>query len=374
MVDIGPLREQFYTGIPNVVAEVCARLLCEDWLDLYFDLDGRWVDNDSLRRCLAERSGASLVSEVGRFAPADAIRDRLQLTGALPHAVALYTDHRPPRKAYAREGKIVYDLSMILLPECHPDGSVQIYTADLAEQIACSDVLFCISQATARDLAWIYRVEPQRLRVMPLGSDVDQARLVRIRERINGRPVEPFLLVLGSIEPRKNTGLVLRWLSAHPEVLAEVRVVFAGRQAWGETFASLLEANGLAPAAAEGRIVFTGFVDDEFRTALLVGAAGLLYPSIYEGFGLPLIEAMATGTPVLSSVSSSLPEIVGDCGYYFDPCSVTSLHSAFNQFWSERASGNAGGLIARARERAACFSYDATYRVIIDGLFGVTAS
>ena len=370
VVDIGPLRERFYTGIPNVVAELCVRLLREDWLDLYCDLDGRWVDNDSLRRCLGERSGASLAAEMGRFAPAGAIRDQLRATGVFPRAVGLYTDHRPPRKLYAREGKIVYDLSMVLLPECHPAGSVQMYTADLAGQIACSDVLFCISEATAHDLSWVYGVEPERLRVVSLGSDVDLAAVGRIRDRIGNRPVEPFLLVLGSVEPRKNAGLVLRWLSAHPEVLDEVRVVFAGRQAWGDTFASLLEACGLQEAAAKGRIVFTGFVDDAFRTALLAGAAGLLYPSVFEGFGLPLLEAMAAGTPVLSSVSSSMPEIVGDCGYDFDPCSVASLHAAFRRFWSDRASGAVGDLVARARQRAAGFSYDATYRVILDGLFG----
>ena len=131
----------------------------------------------------------------------------------------------------------------------------------------------------------------------------------------------------------------------------------------------MIEKQSLQGAVAAGRIVFTGFVDERFRTALLVGAAGLLYPSLFEGFGLPLLEAMATGTPVLSSMSSSMPEVVGDCGYYFDPGSVTSLHAAFLQFWSDRRSGAVQTMIARARQRAAGFSYDATYRVIMDGLF-----
>ena len=120
--------------------------------------------------------------------------------------------------------------------------------------------------------------------------------------------------------------------------------------------------------AAE-RIVFTSFVDEGFRTALLTGAAGLLYPSLYEGFGLPLLEAMAIGTPVLSSVSSSMPEVVGDCGYYFDPCSVASLHAAFVRFWADRDAGALQPLIARGQARARGFSYDATYQVIVEGLF-----
>ena len=367
VVDVGPLREPFYTGIPNVIAELCRRLLAEDWLHLYFELDGRWIPTAALRYCLAERSGNSLAGQ--DFPPAHAIRTELRQTAAMRGAAGLYTDHRPPRKLYPWEGKIVYDLSMILLPECHPAASVAMYTADLAAQIACSDVLFPISHATARDLAWVYGVEPGRLKVATLGNSVDTAAAERLRGLIGDRPVEPFLLVLGSIEPRKNIPLVLQWLSGHPAVLAAVRVVFAGRQAWGDSFAALIEHAGLQAAVAGGRIVFTSFVDEGFRTALLVGAAGLLYPSLFEGFGLPLLEAMAIGTPVLSSVSSSMPEVVGDCGYYFDPCSVASLHQAFEQFWTDRASGALARSVARGRERSAGFSFDTTYRVIVRGLF-----
>jgi glycosyltransferase involved in cell wall biosynthesis len=370
VVDIGPLRERFYTGIPNVIAEICARFLAEDWLDLHFDMDGRWIDNDSLRRCLDERSGASLMGQQERFRPARAIREVLRDSGAMPGAVGLYTDHRPPRKLYPREGKIVYDLSMILTPECHPPEAAGMYVLDLAEQIACSEVLFCISEATARDLAWIFGVGPDRLRVALLGNNVDLTAAERMQGLIAGRSVEPFLLVLGSIEPRKNTVLVLQWLAEHPEALDEVRIVFAGRQAWGQSFASLIEERGLQGAMDAGRIVFTSFVDEAFRTALLVGAAGLIYPSVFEGFGLPLLEAMATGTPVLSSVSSSMPEVVGDCGYYFDPYSVASLHAAYRALRSDRESGAVESVVARARARAEGFSYDRTYEIILEGLFG----
>ena len=210
---------------------------------------------------------------------------------------------------------------------------------------------------------------PARLKVALLGNSVDLAAAERLRAAMGGRPVEPFLLVLGSIEPRKNVALVLQWLAQHPGVLDLVRVVFAGRQAWGDSFAAQVERAGLHAAAAAGRIVFTSYVDEGFRTALLIGAAALLYPSLFEGFGLPLLEALAVGTPVLSSVSSSMPEVVGDCGYYFDPCSAASLHAAFTQFWADRSAGALAPLIASGQERALGFSYDATYRVIVEGLF-----
>ncbi len=369
VIDIGPLRERYYTGIPNVIAELCKRFLREDWLDLYFELDGSWIDHDSVRRCLAEHSGSSLNGQPERFEPARAIRDSLRESRMLHRTVGLYTDLRPARKLYPYEGKIVYDLSMILTPECHPPEAAGMYVADLAEQIACTEILFCISEATARDLAWIYGVGPERLRVALLGNAIEPGLVDRMRGLLGGRPVEPYLLVLGSIEPRKNAALVLQWAAEHPGILDEVRIVFAGRQAWGQSFTSQAAERGLQGALAAGRIVFTSFVDEAFRTALLVGAAGLIYPSVFEGFGLPLLEAMATGTPVLSSVSSSMPEVVGDCGYYFDPYSVASLHEAYASLRRDRASGAIEDLIARARVRAGGFNYDRTYEAIIQGLF-----
>lgn len=369
VVDVGPLRETYYTGIPNVVAEICDRLLREEHLDLYFDLDGRWVETECLRRCLTERSGRSLGDQMTRFRPAQDIRQDIEATGRWSRCVALYSDHRPPTKVYPREGKIVYDLSMILAPECHPAGSVTLYTQDLADQIACSDVLFCISQSTARDVAWVYNVEPERIKVALLGNNVDLTWSRRMKELVADRTVEPFLLVLGSVEPRKNAFLVLEWLSRYPEILDEVRVVFAGRQAWGETFSAMIHEKSLGSALASGRIVFTGYVDDRLRAALLTGATALLYPSIFEGFGLPLLEAMAIGTPVLSSMSTSMPEVLGTCGYYFDPHSVQSLHAAYSRLQGDLASGAAQEVVARAQARAGEFSYDKTFQVIMDGLF-----
>ena len=369
VVDIGPLRETYYTGIPNVVAEICTRLLEEDWLELYFDLDGKWIDNDSLKLCLRQRSGQSLCDRPDRFEAASAIRAKLEATGALSRTVALYTDHRPPRKLYPREGKFIYDLSMILAPECHPAASVEMYTSDLEQQIRCSDVLFCISQSTARDVAWVYGVEPERIKIALLGSTVDLIWPDRMRELVGGRTVEPYLLVLGSIEPRKNAALVLEWLSCHREVLDEVRVVFAGRQAWGDRFEALVKRKGLESALLSRRIVFTGYVDERLKAALLTYATAMLYPSVFEGFGLPLLEAMAIGTPVLSSVSTSMPEVVGDCGYYFDPYSVESLHRAYQSLRSDMETGAVEDLVRRARLRAQQFNYESTYEAIIKGLF-----
>ncbi|GAB0120162.1 glycosyltransferase family 4 protein [Acidisoma sp. 7E03] len=369
VVDIGPLREPFYTGIPNVIAALCSRFLADVTLDVYFDMDGRWIDNEAVLQCLSLRSGSRLIGQGEHFLPADSIRELLDQTGKFACTAALYTDYRPPVKRYPREGKIVHDLSMILTPECHPPEAAAIYVHDLSEQIALSDVLFCVSEATARDLRWIYGVDSSRIKVALLGSNVDLTAVERMRSLIGARRVEPFLLILGSIEPRKNNLLVLRWLSEHREILSEMRVVFAGRQAWGKTFSTMVEECNLQDAVTAGKIVYADFVDEKYRTALLVGASALIYASVYEGFGLPCLEAMVAGTPVLGSVSSSIPEVLGDCAYYFDPCSVASLHNAYLSWKDDQSSGFVSNIVSKARLRATQFDFDQTYKVIIDGLF-----
>jgi hypothetical protein len=98
-----------------------------------------------------------------------------------------------------------------------------------------------------------------------------------------------------------------------------------------------------------------------------VGTRGLIYPSAFEGFRLPLLEALTTGTLVLSWVS--MPEVVGECGYYFCPHSVGSLHTAYRALWSDRASGAVAAVSIRARQRAESFNYNRTYEIILEGLF-----
>ena len=136
----------------------------------------------------------------------------------------------------------------------------------------------------------------------------------------------------------------------------------------GAKFAGLVQMFGLADEVEVGRIVHLHYVDEHTKAAMLLGASALIYPSVYEGFGLPVTEAMAVGTPVISSVSTSLPEVLGDEGYYFDPFSLPSLADALLRFEGDLSQGAVQDMKARAQQRAKLFSYDHTYQVVVEGL------
>jgi glycosyltransferase involved in cell wall biosynthesis len=143
--------------------------------------------------------------------------------------------------------------------------------------------------------------------------------------RVNGKEMreklsngKPYILFLGTVEPRKNLATLLKAFSALEE---DVDLVISGHMAWG-----YLEAiETVDNLSLRERVKFVGFVREEELAALYSGAELFVYPSWYEGFGLPPVEAMACGTPVVSSTGGSLPEVLGEAALYFDPTDVDAL-------------------------------------------------
>ena len=173
------------------------------------------------------------------------------------------------------------------------------------------------------------------------------------------------MLILGTREPRKNVSLVFDMLERAPELLDSHRFVFAGKMGWLEEQHSL--PGGLEAARARGRIVFTGFVGDYTKYLLLAGADATLYPSLFEGFGLPVLESLSAGTPCVAAWSASIPEVAGTRGSDLAPLSATDLHRAVLEILARRRSEGAT-LQAACRAQAARFSWDAALASILDRL------
>ena len=157
----------------------------------------------------------------------------------------------------------------------------------------------------------------------------------------------PYLLCVGSLEPRKNLGrLLAAWHKAQTAAPDEMVLVVAGGSANLRVFESA-EFGTVPP-----RVHFTGYVSDEFLPSLYSGAVALLYPSLYEGFGLPPLEAMACGTPVVTSRNTSMPEVVGGAALLVDPFDIDSIAAAILQVVSSaslRDTLSAKGLVQAAR-------------------------
>lgn len=182
------------------------------------------------------------------------------------------------------------------------------------------------SQATKQDLIDFYRADPQRISVVYLGREesltcVDDPLII---ERIKAKyGIEgDYLLYLGTLHPRKNlVRLIEAFQLAAPQLPPALKLVIAGQKGWlyDEIF-TRVQSLGLT-----GRILFPGYVDDADKPALLTGALVYVFPSLYEGFGLPVLEAMACQTPVLTSRVSSLPEVAGDAALLVDPHSSNDI-------------------------------------------------
>jgi glycosyltransferase involved in cell wall biosynthesis len=195
----------------------------------------------------------------------------------------------------------------------------------LIADLETNDLTVCVSQATADDVRAYLGYPPSRLVVAPNGvawPDEYAAAAASSPPPF----AEPYLYVLGTLEPRKNLALVARTLAAHPEILDRYKVVISGAPAWEDAEWVLPEAT--KAMAQAGRLVLTGFVPDAAKYALLRHARATIYPSFFEGFGLPVLESLSVGTPCIASVSSSIPEIGGGACRYFDPFSVADLHTA----------------------------------------------
>ncbi|WP_050605817.1 glycosyltransferase family 1 protein [Ruegeria sp. 6PALISEP08] len=364
VIDASPLWEVQYTGISNVTYEIVRRAVADPDAEVHILAVDHVIPRALVDQCIAERSGKSLQAAVPRLPKAKKIKDILRGQGRFDGTVGLFLNARPLEKLFDWEAMMFYDFSPLLTPECHTSHTVEYHSKGISQQVSICDHMFCISEATARDLNWVFDVPRDDITVCLLGHSTDEIAYRAARSLLGEAEVEPFLLMLGTIEPRKNIGLVLEWLSTHSDVLDTYRVVFAGRQGWGPDLQSQIKHWGLEDAVQSGRIVYMDYVSEAQKNALLVGASALLYPSLFEGFGLPALEAMGFDLPVLSTVSTSLPEVLGDTGYYFDPYSSTSLDVAFRRFVADAKSGALEEVVEAARARAQTFDYDKTYKLV----------
>lgn len=360
-LDIGPLQENNFTGIPGVTAAFARELLGDPSMASRF-LYGRYlVPEEAVAALLETRDGRFFRYHMRNC------RHRLRLLSPRrieDDAVVLFPNVKSVLGVFRREAQIVHDLSTLLFPETHHEDTIRHHALTFLRDLKGNEATFCVSEATRTDLLTYFGMDPSRVHAVHLGADVPE-------EGIADLPgiAEPYVAVLGTIEPRKNLTLVLDGLQRFPELAERYRFVFMGRFGWGKSLDQVLaEYPGVGALHAKGRLIFTGYVDEPTKYTLLRNARFLLFPSLFEGFGLPVLEALKLGTPVVCSYSSSIPEVAGDAGFYFDPFSVEGLKDAVDRF-EQVMSEDPGGVARRVQEQGALFNWARFYRGIRDVLF-----
>jgi glycosyltransferase involved in cell wall biosynthesis len=236
------------------------------------------------------------------------------------------------KQTKAKSFLTVHDLIPIMYPDYF--NSVEKSLVQVAIESALdSGYFFCVSESTKNDLCNTYKIDPDRVRVTYLAASKslfyviqDDIKIEEVKLKYNIGP-EPYFLSLCTLEPRKNIEQTIKSFLAVVEQnsLNDVKLVLIGSKGW--QFDSIFnEIN--ANTNSKSKIVVTGFVDDADLAYLYNGAMGFIYPSFYEGFGLPPLEAMQCGLPVIVSNTSSLPEVVGSAGILVDPKDGDSLSEA----------------------------------------------
>lgn len=282
--------------------------------------------------------------------------------------VLLATNFLPPATHSPGVVMVVHDLAYEHLPETAPHVGPR-WRRRFEGWLSKAAGVLVPSASTKADLLAAHPVDPSRVTVTPLGVDAsayapvpqDVVDTVLRRFGVDG----PYALFVGGIEPRKNLDALVR---AFATLEPGTRLVIAGGPVrWDPKAADRLEqAVAALPAPARARIVRTGYVNDKDKVALLSGATLLAYPSLYEGFGFPVLEAFAAGVPVLTSDVASLPEVAGDAAVAVDPHDEGAIATGLAQLFGDddlRALLAAAGLA-----RAARFTWESTAKKTAEAL------
>lgn len=228
-----------------------------------------------------------------------------------------------PVKSKTRTIVTIHDLSFVREPDSVMTGMSRQLNRWVPHSVQQADHVIAVSEATRRDLIDLYQTPPEKISVLYHGVSSnfrpvrDATKLTAVRRTYN-LGTAPFVLSVGTIQPRKNYQHLIQ---AFAKVEAGANLVIAGGPGWqaDEIF------NEVTRQGLTDRVRFLGFVPDADLPLLYNAAALFIYPSLYEGFGLPVLEAMACGTPVTASNRSALPEVVGPAGLLFDPLDTNAM-------------------------------------------------
>lgn len=268
--------------------------------------------------------------------------------------------HEPNYLALRFDGPTVitvHDLSWISYPETHPPERVRAMNRLFEPRVRNAALLLTDSSFVKDELVRVFGVDPVRVRAIPLGAGplfepMDAARTRTVMERL-GLVHGAYFLSVGTLEPRKNMRTTIAAYSAlPPDTRARHPLVLAGMKGWRTSGLQRL----LEPLVASGQVRMLGYLERADLAAVTAGALAMVYPSLYEGFGLPPLEAMACGVPPITSNASSLPEVVGDCGLMVEPLDAKALSQAMASVAADGALRER--LSVKARSRALQFSWD----------------
>ncbi|MDT8306297.1 MAG: glycosyltransferase family 1 protein, partial [Anaerolineae bacterium] len=295
-----------------------------------------------------------------RVIPFPRLWTHLRLGWALrrdPPDVFFTPAHVIPISYFGPSVATVHDLGYRVFPAAHTAFQLAYLNWSTLHNARRSRRVLADSKTTRDDLVRFYHISPAKIDVVYPGvdpslapvRDPDVLAAVQARYTIRG----PYMLYLGTIQPRKN---LVRLVEAYAASGITESLVLAGKAGWLSK--PILDAMAELPLDVQARIRITGFVDEADKAALFAGATALLYPSLYEGFGFPVLEAQACATPVLCANSSSLPEVAGEGALLVDAADAGAIREGIQQLSTDADLRQR--LVAAGLENARRFSWQKT--------------
>jgi glycosyltransferase involved in cell wall biosynthesis len=243
-------------------------------------------------------------------------------------SACLFTHLRPATRHFRCEIAIVYDFTPLLVPWAHASETRDLFGCFFGERLPLCDAVVAISQATRRDALWLSQCAPEKVVVGYPGASLC---VYQHASRSQQARHEKMILVVSTIEPRKNAQFLLDWFLSTNVLPDGFRLCWAGpRVAWkleGQTQEPWKRLDS-DETSLKREVEFLGFVPDAQLCELYQQATFTIYPSLYEGFGFPVLDSLRHGAPVLCGYHSSLQEFEGPGVFYFDPCDMASLDAA----------------------------------------------
>jgi len=349
VIGLAQLFETARTGIYRVISSLTLELLARPDIDLRFTSLSSLQVNQLTEKFLADagftgkvfpangfegplRACAGLNYDVSQEKlPAKILSKlcRMSLSRRIGLSADIYHSHYsvlPEFKGSSSPIRMltIYDIIPLIHPEYFTDGFVDEFRPIVESMSPERDFVFTISESTKNDICDYFNMDPARIFVTPLAASSelyypvrDNIRLKRVREMF-AIPDGRYFLTLATIEKRKNLAISIdcfREIACQPGN-EDLNFVLVGTRGWKvKELVDEIQNDSLL----RERVIFTGFVEDQYLSSIYSGAEAFLYPSLYEGFGLPPLEAMQCGLPVICSNTSSLPEVVGDAGILVDP-------------------------------------------------------
>lgn len=329
-VEVSPLLGRYLAGIGRFAARLIEALARLTPLRLVTTIQGEHARNMRLSQVLRCGQEIAIADAELPSADTDLARWTRRLFYRRPQrhdlrlaerCAILYTMLRPPRRHFRRELCLLYDFTPLLMPDYHVAETRAHFGALFTQSAALCDKLLAISCSTKADAGWLCRVAPEDVVVGYPGPTlcVHQHASPEAVARRND-----VILVVSTLEPRKNGPFLLHWFKTTRVLKTGTELWWVGPRGW-----LLGPPSGAPTRASQGRrIRFLGSVPDRELCQLYRQASFTIYPSLYEGFGLPVLDSLRHGTPVLSSFNSSLQEFAGPGVFYFDSCDPASLDNA----------------------------------------------